>query len=99
VARAQQTSDARAIIDFSGFITNLAQSVPEVLDVADLDDGARELADALGVPPTMIRDSEQVAKIRAAKRQAAAEEQQREDLVTATDQLAKMSAATPPSST
>lgn len=95
VARAQQTSDARAIIDFSGFASELSQAAPGVLDVVDFDAGMRDLADALGVPPTMIRDAREVATRRAAAAQQAAEDEAERKAVTATDQIAKLAKAVP----
>ena len=95
VARAQQTSDARAIIDFSGFVANLANVSPEVLDVVDFDKGARELGDALGVPATMLRDGEAVEERRAAAREVAAQQEKERQAVVASDQLAKLASAAP----
>ncbi len=95
IARSQQTSDARAIIDFSSFITNLSVSVPEVLDVVDFDDESRKLADALGVPPTSIRDKKAVQKRRDAAAELAAQQEAIEQAVTATDQIAKLAKAAP----
>jgi len=95
VAKAQQTSDARAIIDFSGAMANLSAVVPDVLDVVDFDKGARELGEALGVPKGMLRDSQEVAQRREAAAQLAAEQQEQQDLVTATDQIAKLAKAAP----
>jgi hypothetical protein len=90
VARAQQTSDAKAIIDFSGIVASMAEVSPEVLDVVDFDDGARQVAAALGAPPTMVRDTAAVEKRREAARQVAAEQHEQEQMVTATDQIAKL---------
>jgi hypothetical protein len=95
VARAQQTSDARAIIDFSGVVANLSGVDQGVLDVVDFDVGARELGEALGVPVTMLRDEKQVAARRRAAAQLAAEQEQERQAVTATDQIAKLAKAAP----
>jgi len=94
IARAQQTSDARAIIDFSGVVTNLSQVAPEVLDIVDWDATTRELGEALGVPPVAMRDARNVAARRAAEQQLAEEAEQERQAVVATDQLAKVAKAT-----
>lgn len=95
VARAQQTSDARAIIDFSGIIANLANVAPDVLDIVDFDIGARELGDALGVPPNMLRDKEAVEARRKAAREVAMQEEAERQAVVASDQLAKLQSSAP----
>ncbi len=53
VARAQQTSDARAIIDFSGVVTNLAGAAPDVLDIVDF--GMASEVPALSDRLSMVR--------------------------------------------
>ena len=95
IARAQQTSDARAIIDFSGIVANLASVNPDVLDIVDFDKGTRELGDALGIPPTMLRNVKDVEKRREAARQLAAEQQQKEDQDMAIEQVAKLAKSQP----
>jgi hypothetical protein len=95
VARAQQTADARAIIDFSGIVSNLAAVAPDVLDIVDFDEGARELSDALGVPPTMIRDAEQVEARREAQRRLAAEQAEAEKQAATVDQISKLAKSMP----
>lgn len=74
VSRAQKANDARAIIDFSTVVANLSQADPSVMDLYDGDAAVRELADAMGVPPSVVRMEEEVAKRREA--QAALAEQQ-----------------------
>lgn len=95
VARAQQTSDARAIIDFSGFIANLSNVAPDLLDVVDFDEGARELGEAFGVPPNMIRDREAVEARRQAAREIAMQEEEERQAVAAVDQLTKLASIAP----
>jgi len=95
VARAQQTSDARAIIDFSGIVANLANVAPDVLDIVDFDEGTRELAEALGVPPVMLRDRDKVEARRAAARQLATEQAEQEQSAQLVDQVTKLAGAIP----
>jgi hypothetical protein len=95
VARAQQTSDARAIIDFSGIVANLASVSPDVLDIVDFDAGARELGDALGIPPNMLRDSEEVEARREAQRKIAVEQAEAEKQAATVDQISKLAKSEP----
>ena len=95
VARAQQTSDARAIIDFSGIVANLAGVDQGILDVVDFDIGTRELGEAMGVPVTMLRDEKQVAARRKAAAELARQAEEERQAVTATDQIAKLAKAAP----
>jgi len=95
VARAQQTSEARAIIDFSGIVANLAQASPGVLDIVDFDAGTRELGEALGIPPNMLRSEYEVEVRREAAQQLAEEQEEERQLIAATDQVAKLAKAQP----
>lgn len=95
VARAQQTSDARAIIDFFGIVSNLSGAVPDALDVVNFDRGVREVGLSLGVPATMINDSRVVAKKRQARAQLAAEQEEERQAIAVTDQVAKLAKAAP----
>ena len=95
VARAQQTSDARAILDFWGATANLGAAVPDVFDVINFDNQVRDLAESLGVPPTGIRDPREVARRRQAAAEIAAQQQAEQQAVTATDQIAKLAKAMP----
>jgi hypothetical protein len=95
VFRALRASAARSIIDYASTISNLSSVVPDVLDVVDMDEGARELARELGVPPSMVKSAVQVEEIRDARNQAAAEDMSKQDAVTLTDQVAKLAKAAP----
>ena len=67
IAKAQKSSNARAVVDFFTVISNLSQVDQSVLDVADMDAGARNIAESLGVPPIVVRSRAEVDEIRAAK--------------------------------
>lgn len=95
VARAQQTSDAKAIMSFTDYIINVSQVNAEIMDIANMDDGARKVGEALGVPKTMLRDSRAVKLRRDAAAQLAAEEQEQQQLIAATDQVAKLAKSMP----
>lgn len=74
IARSQKSSDAQAIVNFFTIAANLSQVDPGVLDIIDADAGMREIGQALGVPPSVLRTSDEVAQRRAAAA-ANAEEQ------------------------
>ncbi len=95
IAKSQTTSDATAIIDFSRIVGEVGQMIPSALHIYDADNALRELAEALGVPPSAIRDSDAVEVIRQGEAQLAQEQQAKQDAVTATDQIAKVAKAVP----
>jgi hypothetical protein len=70
LAQMQRAAGLTAIERFTGFIAT-AQAVDQrVLDKFDADQAADEYADILGVPPTIIRSDDEVAKLREARAQA-----------------------------
>lgn len=95
VARAQQTGEARAIIDFSGFASQIIQVDPESAHVVDFQDGLRKLGTAMSVPPTMLHDKRETALRIEAQAELAAEQAAQDQAVTATDQIAKLAKAIP----
>lgn len=70
MAQAQKLVGVGGIERYAGFVTNLAQINPAILDKANFDQLADEYADAVGVSPKVNRSDEEVAEIRAAKAQA-----------------------------
>jgi hypothetical protein len=74
--RSQRSSDAQAIINLGTIVSNLAQVDRSVLDVFDADVALREVAQALGVPPRVLRSSEQIELRRTAAAMNAEEEAQ-----------------------
>ena len=73
VARAQRASEAQSIVQLFTVGANLSQVDQGVLDVLDGDAAMRELAEAFGTPPTVIRSRRDVAARREAAAQEAAE--------------------------
>lgn len=70
LARAQKAANAQTVLRTLEAILPMAQARPEVLDVFNFDELARELADAYGLPPRGLRDPRQVAEIRQARAEA-----------------------------
>lgn len=76
LARAAKTAEGAAIQRALAAIMPLAQADPTVMDNIDADATARALADAYGVPPTMLRDPKVVDQLRQQRQQAAMAAQQ-----------------------
>lgn len=76
LAQAQRLVTTGSIDRFSNFIGGLAQAQAgagesvTVMDKFDIDQAADEYADALGVPPTIVRSDDQVDEIRAQRAEA-----------------------------
>jgi hypothetical protein len=64
LAQAQRMIGIRAIDDTLTFATAGAQVNPEILDVYDLDEFARERADLVGLPAKLVRSGDRVAELR-----------------------------------
>jgi hypothetical protein len=75
MAQAQKLLQTTGLERIATYVGNLAALKPEVLDKLDMDQLVDELADALGVPPVIIRADEAVEALRAARAQAAQKQQ------------------------
>ncbi len=71
LAQAQRMRKGTNITTFFGFVGNEVAVEQGILDNVDLDEATRELGEIYDVPNKILRTPEQVAKIRAAKEQAA----------------------------
>ena len=69
LAQAQKQSGSQSLTQFVGFVGQVAQGWPEVMDRFDPDKAATEMAEILGVPPGVIRSDDEVAQIRQLKAQ------------------------------
>jgi len=78
LAQAQRMTGIRAIDDSANFAGAVAQMNPDILDVYDFDEMARERADLVGLPARLIRSEDKVLTIRKAKQAAAQEAQDME---------------------
>jgi hypothetical protein len=72
--RAQKTDEVAAIERFIGMVGGMAKVVPTVLNVIDPVKVVREMAERLGVPMTMLRSSEEVAKLVKGQQELAAQQ-------------------------
>jgi hypothetical protein len=71
MAQAQKLAGLAGIERFAGFVVNMAQTDPAVLDKLNRDQLIDEYAEITGVPPNLVVDDEEVAEIRAQRQQAA----------------------------
>lgn len=74
--QAQKATGLAGIDRFVGFVRELAEIKPETLDKIDGDTLVDEYAEITGIPPTIVFPDERVAAIREGKAQAAAQQQQ-----------------------
>lgn len=70
MAQAQKLLSVTGIERIATFVANLATVSPDMLDKIDTDQLVDELADSLGVPPSIIRTDEAVAALRQAREKA-----------------------------
>lgn len=68
LAVAQRAVGATGIERFAGFLGNLAAGNPEVLDKWDMDQTVDEYGDITGVPASIVRSDEEVAKLRESRK-------------------------------
>lgn len=80
LATAQKALGVQSIERAIGFAGNLAASFPTAADNIDIDMAVTEYFDAIGIPPTIQRSAEDVAKMRDQRAQAQANAQQQEQL-------------------
>lgn len=70
LAQAQRMVATGAIDRLTGYVMNVAQVDPSVLDKVDWDQSVDEYSNALGVSPNVVRSDADVAKLRKAKADA-----------------------------
>lgn len=78
--QAQKQVALSAIERFAGFINQVAQTAPEVLDYIDDEELVRSYADASGVPPKLLRSPDAVAALRQARAKAQQQQQAAENV-------------------
>jgi hypothetical protein len=98
LAKAQRASESQGIVQAVGFAGQTAQVDPSVLDVIDLDEAIRHVAENAGMPQKMIRSVEDVAAIRQAKAEQAQQLQQQQMLLEGAKTLPALSKGPEPGS-
>lgn len=80
MAQAQKLVGINSIERFAGFAGQVASMKPDIWDKVNIEAVIDTYADMLSVPPTVLNDEEEVAAIRNERAQAAAQQQQVEQL-------------------
>jgi hypothetical protein len=93
LAQAQRAVATNGVDRFVGNLGAVAQYKPDVLDKFDADKWADAYADMLGIDPDLIVPSDQVALIRNQRAQAAAKQQQVEQMNQASTTVRNLAAA------
>lgn len=88
LARAQKLEDVTAIERLGQNVANMANISQEVVDLVDVDEATRVVADALGVPAKVIRSSGAVADLREQRAKAQQQQQQQALMMQAGQQAA-----------
>jgi hypothetical protein len=95
LAQALKAVQMGGIQQFTGFVAQMAKlqaeagEAPSILDKLDIDQAVDELGMAIGVPPTIIRSDDDVAKIRADRARA----QQQQKAMQAAQPVAQLAGA------
>lgn len=76
--QAQKAAQLSSVERFAGFVAQVAQTAPTVLDKVDHDELVDAYAEMTGVPPKIIVPEQQVQEMRAAKAKAAKQAQMAE---------------------
>ncbi len=82
LAQAQKLVTVSGIQQFTGLVGQMATVKPDVLDKVDFDDSVDQLADAIGIPPTMVVSDADVAQLREARAKQQQEEQAQQTALT-----------------
>lgn len=83
LAQAQKVVGVTAIEQIAGFVGNLAAANPEILDKFNFDEAVDQYAEAIGVPPALVRSEQAVEVIRNARAQAQQAQQMQETMMNA----------------
>ena len=70
LAQARKLQNVTSIQQTAAYVQSIAPQFPDVLDTFDSDASVQAFADAVGVPPLLIRDAMERAQIRAQRAQA-----------------------------
>ncbi|GHV57730.1 hypothetical protein FACS189460_4770 [Deltaproteobacteria bacterium] len=76
LAQAQKAAGLAAVTNTVGFVGQMAQMAPEVLDKLNVDEAVEQVAGMNGVPPKLLRSDEEVMQIRQQRAEQMAQQQQ-----------------------
>ena len=80
VAEAMKSLNVNNQERFAGYVANLAQVNPDVLDVIDFDESVRDYASKMSIEPDQLKDQEQVDMQRQARAKAQQQAEQAESM-------------------
>jgi hypothetical protein len=95
LARAQKQVEANGLLRMFEIGTPLLQIAPQAGEVMKAEDSLRWLGGLFGVPNSLFKTPEELAKIREAQAQAQAQAQMAEEVVQGADVVQKLAAAAP----
>jgi len=90
IARAQKASEVSAIIETFQVAAELEAVVPGTVDNLDADLAIREIAEAKGIPVSVVRDATVVAEMRAKQQELIEEQKQKQELLEGADAASKL---------
>ena len=79
LAQAQKMVGTTAVEQTASFVGNLTGVYPEVKDKFNADEAVNQYAEMVGVPPELVRSDEDVERIRKARAEEMARQQQKEE--------------------
>ncbi len=90
IARAQKASDVSAIVETFAIAAEMEGAIPGTIDNLDADIAIRSIADAKGIPVSIVRDASVVAEIRQRQQELAAEQKQKQELLETADAASRL---------
>lgn len=78
MSQAQKAINKTNIEQFSGYVGSMMEAIPSIVDKLDADQSVDEYAEAINLPPSVVRSDEMVAEIR---QQRMAQQQQEQQLM------------------
>jgi hypothetical protein len=90
IARAQKASDVAAIIETFQVAAEMDAVAPGTLDNLDPDLAVREIAEAKGIPVSVVRDAATVVEIRERRQELEAQRAQQQQLLEGADAASKL---------
>lgn len=91
MAQAQKLIGIAGVERFTGYVGQLAQFDPSVIDKFNVEQAVDIYADITSVPPSLVRSDEKVAEIKNQRAQAQAQQQQMEQAAMATNAAKSLS--------
>lgn len=94
MAQAQKLIGVASVDRFFGFVSQIAAGDPSIMDKIDMNETVDTYADMTGVPPKMIRSTEEAEAIRQQRQQAAQQQATMENIESASKSAKDLSGAT-----